>query len=184
MKPSNVEKNHRSALTPAQTIIFGRPFVKRFAICYRTVVCPVGNVGVLWPNGWMDQDETWHADRPQPFPQCVRWGPSVLQLSPAPIGHSPQFSAHIWYVPKRLDASWCHLVCIIAPLVVSTCVVFKISTFGCVLHVTWIHCRSLDCGRFYIVVILRSRGSRRDQQQQQLLLYWYLSISYTVLFWI
>jgi len=50
-------------------------------------------------------------------------------------------------------------------LVVSTCVVFKISTFGCVLHVTWIHCRSLDCGRFYIVVILRSRGSKRDQQQ-------------------
>jgi len=51
---------------------------------------------------------------------------------------------------------------LLAPLVVSTCVVFKISTFGCV-HVTWIHCRSLDCGRFYIVVILRSRG----QQQQQ-----------------
>ena len=37
---------------------------KRFALCYRTVVCPVcvlsGNVGVLWPNGWMDQDATWH----------------------------------------------------------------------------------------------------------------------------
>jgi len=23
-------------------------------------VCPVCNVGVLWPNRWMDQDETWH----------------------------------------------------------------------------------------------------------------------------
>ena len=23
-------------------------------------VCRVCNVGVLWPNGWMDQDETWH----------------------------------------------------------------------------------------------------------------------------
>jgi len=22
-------------------------------------ICPVCNVGVLWPNGWMDQDETW-----------------------------------------------------------------------------------------------------------------------------
>jgi len=54
---------------------------------------------------------------------------------------------------------------VLAPLVVSTCItVFKISTFDCV-HVTWIHCRSLDCGRFYIVVILRSRGNRRDQQQ-------------------
>jgi len=22
--------------------------------------CPVCNVGVLWPNGWMDQDATWY----------------------------------------------------------------------------------------------------------------------------
>ena len=27
-------------------------------------VCPMCNVGVLWPNGWMDQDETWHGGRP------------------------------------------------------------------------------------------------------------------------
>ena len=45
---------------------FGRPLVKRFALCYPTVVlsvclsCPVCDVDVLWPNGWMDQDETWH----------------------------------------------------------------------------------------------------------------------------
>jgi len=45
------------------TIIFGRPFVKRFALRYRTVVLSVCNVGVLWPNGWMDQDETWHGSR-------------------------------------------------------------------------------------------------------------------------
>jgi len=33
---------------------FGRPFVKRFALCYRTVVCLSDcDVGVLWPNGWM-----------------------------------------------------------------------------------------------------------------------------------
>jgi len=48
-------------------------------------VCPVClsilsvcDVGVLWPNGWMDQDETWHAGRPRPWPHCVRWGPSSL----------------------------------------------------------------------------------------------------------
>jgi len=35
--------------------VFGRPFEKRLALCYRTVVCPVCNVGVLWPNGWTDQ---------------------------------------------------------------------------------------------------------------------------------
>ena len=27
----------------------------------RCPVCPVSDVGVLWINGWMDQDETWHA---------------------------------------------------------------------------------------------------------------------------
>ena len=39
-------------------------------------VCPVSDVGLLWRNGWMDQDETWHAGRPRPRPHCVRWGPS------------------------------------------------------------------------------------------------------------
>jgi len=36
-------------------------------------VCPVYDVGVLWPNGWMDQHATWYGGRPPP---CVRWGPS------------------------------------------------------------------------------------------------------------
>ena len=77
--------------------VFGRPFVKRFALCQRTVVylsvCPVCDVGVLWPNGWIDQDETWHAGRPRPRPHCAKWGPS----SPSPkSGHSPQFSAHVF----------------------------------------------------------------------------------------
>jgi len=64
------------------------------ALCYQTIVCLcltvlsvlfVCNIDVLWPNGWMDQDETWHAGGPQPWPHCVRWGPS----SPPPKGHSP-----------------------------------------------------------------------------------------------
>jgi len=42
--------------------------------------CPVClsvcNVGVLWPNGRMDQDETWHAGRPRPRRHCVRWASS------------------------------------------------------------------------------------------------------------
>ena len=55
-------------------------------------VCPVCDVRALWPNGWTDQDETWHAGRPRPWPHCVRWGPSF----PPPKGHSPpQFSSHI-----------------------------------------------------------------------------------------
>ena len=68
--------------------VFGRPFIKRFTLCYQTVVCLsclVCDVGVLWPNGWMDQDETWHAGRPRPCPHCVRWGPS----SPPQKGAEP-----------------------------------------------------------------------------------------------
>jgi len=86
-------------------LVFGRPFVKRFALCYQTVVCPVCDVGVLWPNGWMDQDETWHESRPRPRPHCVRWGPSF----PSPKGHTPQFTA-MSVVAKRLDGLRCHLV--------------------------------------------------------------------------
>ena len=68
---------------------FGRPFVKRFALYYRTVLCPVCDVGVLWPNGWMDQDATWCGCRTRPRRHCVRWRPSSPQKrhsSPALFG--------------------------------------------------------------------------------------------------
>jgi len=108
--------------------VFGRPFVKWFALCYRTVVClvcpvmsvclSVCDVGVLWPNGWMDQDETWHGGRPpfrpycirwsrrRPRRHCVRWGPN----SPAPKrGIAPTFRL-MSIVAKRLGESRCHFV--------------------------------------------------------------------------
>jgi len=60
-------------------VVFGRPFVKRFPRL-QTVVClvclSVCDVGVLWPNGWTDEDETWRAGRPWPWPHCVRWEPN------------------------------------------------------------------------------------------------------------
>jgi len=59
--------------------IFGRLFLKRFALCYWTVVSPVlplSDVGVLWPNGRMDQDATCYRGRPRPRPDYVRWRPS------------------------------------------------------------------------------------------------------------
>jgi len=43
--------------------------------CYRSIAClscPVCDVPALWPNGWTDQDETWHASRPRPWPHCVK----------------------------------------------------------------------------------------------------------------
>ena len=77
-----------------RSCIFGQPFVKRFALCYQTVVClsvlSVCDAGVLWPNGWMDQDETWLSGRPRQWPHCVRWEPR----SPPKLGggaQHPQF---------------------------------------------------------------------------------------------
>jgi len=56
-------------------------------------VCPVCNVGVLWPDGWMDQDAPGRA---------VGLGPGdiVLHGEPAPLskrGHSsPHVLAHVY----------------------------------------------------------------------------------------
>jgi len=73
-------------------IFIGWPLVEWFALCYQTVVClSVCNVGILWPNGWMDPDETWHASRSLPGHIVLDGDPA----SPPPKVHSPQFSAHI-----------------------------------------------------------------------------------------
>ena len=67
------------------TMFFGRPFVKQLALCYRTVVlsvlyaCLVCNIGVLWTNGSMYQDETSRGGRPRSSPHSVRWWPSSPQ---------------------------------------------------------------------------------------------------------
>ena len=91
-RPSPQQISNVLCIVSTELSIFGRPFIKRFALCYRSVVCPVCNVRALWPNGWMDQDETWRAGTPGPWLHCVRWGPS----SPSPKGAQPtQFSAHI-----------------------------------------------------------------------------------------
>jgi len=72
----------------------------RFDLCYRTAVLSVCNDGVLWPNGWMDQDATWYGGRPRPRRYCVRWGPSSLHGK----GHSspPPTFRPVSIVAKRL----------------------------------------------------------------------------------
>ena len=79
-------------LIGSNTESLGEPFVKRFALCYWTVVLSVCNVGVLWPNGSLDQAVTWYGGRPQSRPHCVRWGPS----SPFPLkgAQQPPLLAH------------------------------------------------------------------------------------------
>jgi len=95
--------------------VFGRLFVKRFALCYQTVVClsaclsclsvcPVCDVGVLCPNGWIDQDETWHAGMPRPWSHCVRWGPCpFLKRGTPPIFDPYLMWANGW---MDQDATW------------------------------------------------------------------------------
>jgi len=61
----------------------------------------------LWPNGWMDQDGTWHGGGTQSRPHCARWGPS--STSPK-RGRSPPNFWPMSIAAKRLDASRCHLV--------------------------------------------------------------------------
>jgi len=59
---------------------------------------------LLWPNGWMDQDGTWHGSRPQSRRLGVEVGLSlgdfVLDGDPAPSPKGaeppPQFSAHFY----------------------------------------------------------------------------------------
>jgi len=73
---------------------FGRPIVKRFALCYRTVVCPVLSVTLVYCGqtvGWIKMKRG--------IPAGLGPGHIVLDGDPAfppPKGHSPtQFSTHI-----------------------------------------------------------------------------------------
>jgi len=64
----------------------------------------VCNVRALWPNGWTDQDETWRAGTPRPWPHCVRWGPS--STSPKGAHPSPIFGPYL----LRQTVRWMKLV--------------------------------------------------------------------------
>jgi len=75
--------------------------------CCHALTCPVClylcNVGVFWPNGWMDQDATRYGGKPWPRPHCVRWRPS----SSLAKGNSslPHFSAHIALARSVISAT-------------------------------------------------------------------------------
>jgi len=75
----------------------------RLSVCRLSSVARVTRV--LWPNGWTDQDETWHAGRPWPKWHCVRWGPS----SPSPKGVQPPIFGPCLLWPNGCmdqDATW------------------------------------------------------------------------------
>jgi len=54
----------------------------------------------LWPNGWMDQDGTWHGGEPWSTRHCARWGSCY---APPERGNSSQFRS-IFILAKRMDA--------------------------------------------------------------------------------
>jgi len=64
------------------------------------------DVGVLWPNAFMHQVETWHAGRTRPWPYCVRWGPASV----SPKGHNPSpiFDPYLLWPNSWMyqDATW------------------------------------------------------------------------------
>ena len=93
------------------TIFFGRPFVKRFALCYRSVVC-LSDLSVLSVT-FVHFGQTVGRIKIKLGMQVGRGpGHSVLAGDPAPLpkGAEPSNIRHMSVVAKWLDGSRCHLV--------------------------------------------------------------------------
>ena len=104
--PSNLTHFWATVCTTVRPMLSDRCLSVCLSVCLSALtVLSVCDDGVLWPNGWMDQDEAWHAGRPRPQPHCVRWGPS----SPSLNGTAPNFRS-VSVVAKWLDGLRCHLV--------------------------------------------------------------------------
>jgi len=60
---------------------------------------------VMWPNGWMDQDGTWHGSGPWSRPHCARWAPSS---PPQKRAEPPIFGPFLLWSNGWMDqdASW------------------------------------------------------------------------------
>ena len=54
---------------------------------------PIFGPYLLWPNGWMDQDATWYAERTRPRRLCLHGDPAPSAQKGAEP--PPQFSAHV-----------------------------------------------------------------------------------------
>ena len=77
------------------------------SVCLSVGACvlSVCNVGVLWPNGWIDQDETWHGGRPRPSATLCQMG---TQLPLPQRGTAPDFRPCLLWPNGRMhqDGTW------------------------------------------------------------------------------
>jgi len=69
-------------LCPVHIVLDGDP-----APFAKGAQAPIFGPYLLWPNGCMDQDATWHGGRPRPRRLCVRWG---SRSRPQKGGAAPQ----------------------------------------------------------------------------------------------
>jgi len=81
------------------SVKFGGARISRAAKNVRTIVC---DVGVLWPNGWADQDETWQVG----MQAGLGPGHIVLGGDPAPPPQRGIASPNFW--PISVAAKWLH----------------------------------------------------------------------------
>ena len=63
-------------------------------------VCPVCDVRALWPNGWTDQDETWHDTLGFILSQLHLLNARLTLLNVLSIVHSTQFLGKLDELPK------------------------------------------------------------------------------------
>jgi len=82
-----------------------RPMLSDRWLSCLSVCMPLCNVGILWPNGWTDQDETWHGSKPRFRPHCVRWGPS---FPPSQKRYTASPILGTWLL--RLNGRWSQLL--------------------------------------------------------------------------
>jgi len=89
--------------------VFGRPFVRRFALCYRTVVCPVLSVTLVYCGQTVRRIKMKLGTQVGLGPGHIVLGGDPAPPPPKGGGRSPQFWP-ISVVAKWLDGSRCHLV--------------------------------------------------------------------------
>jgi len=71
--------------------------------------CPVCDVGVLWPKGWMDHDATWYGGSPRLKLHCLRCGLSYLPTERGTAAQQPPLSAHVYYGGTHFQIPRCSI---------------------------------------------------------------------------